>query len=46
MPENKQFLIFGDKIFTSQKYMQKVKLKRSTKLSFFEFFLKEMEYFM
>jgi hypothetical protein len=34
MPENKQFLILGDKIFTDQKYMQNLKFNKSTKLIF------------
>ena len=32
MLKNKQLLILGDKFFTGQKYMWKLKLKKSTKL--------------
>jgi hypothetical protein len=38
MPENKQLLILGDNIFIDQKYMQKVKLKRSKRNCFFKYF--------
>jgi hypothetical protein len=34
MPENKWLLILGDKIFTNQIYMQKVKLKEAQNLFF------------
>jgi hypothetical protein len=37
MAGNKQLLIFRDKICTDQKYTQKVKWKRSTKLIFMKF---------
>jgi hypothetical protein len=38
--------MLGEKSFVDQKYMQKVKLKISTRLFFLEFLLKEMEYFI
>jgi hypothetical protein len=37
MAGNKRLLIFRDKICTDQKYTQKVKWKRSTKLIFLKF---------
>ena len=45
MPKNKILLILGDKIFTNQNYMQKVKLKRSTKLIFLNLFSKKWNIF-
>jgi hypothetical protein len=45
MVGNKRLLIFRDKICTDQKYTQKVKWKRSTKL-ISEIFWYEMEYFL
>jgi hypothetical protein len=39
MAGNKQLRIFIDKIWTNQKYAQKVKWKRSTKIYFSEMFL-------
>jgi hypothetical protein len=41
MAGNKQLLILEDKIFTNQKYAQKVKWKRSRKLIFLNFFCKK-----
>jgi hypothetical protein len=37
MPENKQLLILGDKLFIDKKYMQKIKLKRSIERIFLIF---------
>jgi hypothetical protein len=45
MRPNKQLLILEDKIFTNQKYTQKVKLKRSTKLIFLNFYCKKWNIF-
>jgi hypothetical protein len=46
MVGNKRLFIFRNKICTDQKYMQKVKWKRSTKLIFLKFSKYEMEYFL
>jgi hypothetical protein len=46
MAGNKRLLIFRDKICTDQKYTQKAKWKRCTKLIFLKIFLYEMEYFL
>jgi hypothetical protein len=45
MAGNKRLLILGDKIFTDQKYKQKVKWKKSTKLNFLNFFGKKWNVF-
>jgi hypothetical protein len=41
MRPNKQLLILENQIFTDQKYTEKVKLKRSTKLYFLYFSCKK-----
>jgi hypothetical protein len=41
MRPNKQLLILKDKIFSDQKYTQKVKLKQNTKLIFLNFSYKK-----
>jgi uncharacterized membrane protein len=46
MLENKQLIILGDKIVIDKKYMQKVKLKKSTKLIFLNFPCKNGTYFV
>jgi hypothetical protein len=43
--DQKQLFILEDHIFTDQKYMQKVKLKRSTKLIFLNFSCKKWNIF-
>jgi hypothetical protein len=45
MCPNKQLLILEDQIFTNQKYTEKVKLKRSTKLIFLKFSCKKWNIF-
>jgi hypothetical protein len=45
MAGNKRLLILGDKIFIDQKYTQKVKWKRSTKLIFLNFSYKKWNIF-
>jgi hypothetical protein len=40
MLENKQLLILGDYSFIDQKYKLKLKLKRSTKFIFLNFFIR------
>jgi hypothetical protein len=45
MCPNKRLLILDDQIFIDQKYMEKVKLKRSTKLIFLKFSYKKWNIF-
>jgi hypothetical protein len=45
MAGNKRLLILGDKIFTDQKYMEKVKWKRSIKRIFLNFSCKKWNIF-
>jgi hypothetical protein len=45
MARNKRLCIFRDKICTDQKYMQKIRWKRSTKFIFLNFFGKKWNIF-